>query len=168
MKASSKPFLTKDRFLKRYQVQPLTSLNEVEHEHDLHNLVEYFSELFSKESHEPENFKKLVAEPDEMIFNSIHPHPPPSTKFKLKSSEKTTLYSPFEGTNLAQGKPNEKLWYYLDEEHQVNGPHSTRDMDDWFNHGTLHGSTKIAYNQKEKFSKIYKFMEIFKVRWDRE
>ncbi len=159
MKASSKPFLTKDLFLKRYKVQPLATLDAKEH--DLHNLVEYFSELFSKESHEPENFKKLVAEPDEMIFNSAHP--PPSTKYKRKSSEKTTYYSPFEGTKLAEGRGEEKIWFYLDEDHQVSGPHSTRDMDDWFNHGALHGSTKVAYNQKEKFTKIYKFMEIFQV-----
>lgn len=35
-------------------------------------------------------------------------------------------------------------------------------MDRWFNRGEIHESTKVAYDQKQKFCKIYKFMEIFK------
>ncbi len=98
-----------------------------------------------------------------IIFHASHPPHITSPQFHPKFyDEKKTLYSPFETTGLTKNRLDEKIWFYLNENVQIKGPFSTVDMDRFFNHGELHGSTKVAYDQKEKFCKIYKFVEIFR------
>ena len=154
----------RETLLKRYAVQSIDYIDSIFPASDLKGLILDYSELFSLESHEPENFKKnLVSETDHALMPvTYHSQHIPSPKFKPKFyDEKKTLYSPFEATGLTQNRLDEKLWFYLDEDAFIRGPYSTIDMDRWFNHGELHGSTKVAYDQKEKFCKIYKFVEIF-------
>lgn len=158
--------IPRDTLLKNYSVQPIEYIDSFFPSAELRTLIQDYSELFCLESHEPENFKKnLISETDHALMPVVihHNQYATSPKFKTKFyDEKKTLYSPFEATCLTINRLDEKLWFYLDEEGHTKGPFSTVDMDRWFNHGELHGSSKVAYDQREKFCKIYKFVEIFK------
>lgn len=164
MHASAGQPHSKDALLKKYCVQSVDFLDQRFPDSDLKSLLQDFFELFSTESHEPENFKKnLVSDVDHAVIPANQHVFAGSPKYKPKFfEEKKTLYSPFESTGLTKNRLDEKVWFFLDEDAVIRGPFSTVDMDRWFNHGELHGSTKVAYDQKEKFCKIYKFVEIFK------
>lgn len=154
--------ISKEAILKKYATQTIEYIDSLFPSSEIKGLILDYSELFCTDSHEPESFKKnLSSDLDHALMPNI-PHQP-SPKFHPKFyDEKKTLYSPFEATGLTKNRLEAKVWFYLDEESKIKGPFSTVEMDSWFNHGDLHGSTKVAYNQKEKFCKIYKFVDIFK------
>ena len=153
--------IPKETLLKRYIAQTVENVELLFPSSDLKGLIQDYSELFCIDSHEPESFKKnLSSELDHALMPVVLHQASPKLKPKFYD-EKKTLYSPFEATGLTKNHLDSKVWFYFDEDN-IRGPFSTVDMDSWFNHGELHGSTKVAYDQKEKFCKIYKFVEIFK------
>lgn len=153
--------IPKDFLLKKYHVHTVEEVEALFPSSEFKTLIQDYAELFCNDSHEPESFKKNLSSDLDHALMPVVSHQP-SPKFKPKFyDEKKTLYSPFEATGLTKNRLDAKVWFYLDEESNIKGPFSTVDMDSWFNHGDLHGSTKVAYDQKEKFCKIYKFVDIF-------
>ena len=120
---------------------------------ELLELFEKMPELFSACEEEPENSKKKESLDNNDAFL------PPSTQnfrhrtFPEKHLIKKKVIPKFPFVNFAENQ-TDRLWYYIDEGHKIQGPFTSLEMDFWFENGYFFHELLIRFKENNEFTKL--------------
>lgn len=77
----------------------------------------------------------------------------------IPESLKPFISSPFSKSGLTENI-QQKVWIYLDESKEIQGPFSTIDMDQWFNDGYLDPDLLVGLNYRDRLVPLKSFLEV--------
>jgi len=139
------PKITKDKLLQTFKL-PRRKDVEV-----LQGLFDIMPEVFSKDPIEPENyFQNNDQNPNEAILESATTPKP----MRLVTKKKVFVSkSPFSSSGYVED-PTLRVWYYLDESNQVQGPFTSLEMDHWFDNGYLFNELLVRVKEKNDFVQL--------------
>jgi hypothetical protein len=147
MSTTGKPICTpinKEAILKRFDTKSKPNLNILQ-------LIETLPEVFSREPLNPENFTQGYRVPDaEELFATALPNSRPQN---FVSKPKTISKSPFSASGQVEIL-EAKVWYYIDEAGDSQGPFTTLQMDEWYDHKFFENDLQIRRAGQENFSKL--------------
>ena len=73
-----------------------------------------------------------------------------SFNYRARSMIRTPFSSSGYSTDLG-----ERVWFYIDEQNEIQGPFTTLEMDSWFEKGFLFDELKICHSLTNKFFPLY-------------
>jgi len=114
-------------------------------------LLDSIPEVFSREVIEPVNYNPSLGlnMDDAFVEGTSTPRP-------MKLVTKKRIYipkSPFASSGYIED-PALRVWYYLDETSNVQGPFTSLEMDHWFDNGFLFHELLIRLREKNDFVKL--------------
>lgn len=120
----------------------------------LPSLLDVASEIFSKEPIKPENYERFnsISDPND-VFLTPYVANPRQQKPVIQKKRYIIPKSPFSASGLASNL-NDKVWYYIDEEENTQGPFSSGDMDSWFDGGYFFNELLIRFKEHGEFAKL--------------
>jgi len=139
------PKISKEKILQSFKL-PRQKNAEV-----LEGLFDIMAEVFSKEPIEPENyFTSNDQNPNEAILENVATPKP----MRLVTKKKVFVAkSPFISSGYVED-PTLRVWYYLDESNQIQGPFTTLEMDHWFDNGYFFNELLIRLREKNEFVQL--------------
>ncbi len=147
MSTTGKPICTpinKEAILKRFNTKSKANLNILQ-------LIEALPEVFSREPLNPENFTQGYRVPDaEELFATALPN---NRQQNFISKPKTISKSPFSASGQVENL-EAKVWYYIDEAGDSQGPFTTLQMDEWYDHKFFENDLQIRRAGQDKFAKL--------------
>lgn len=147
MSITGKPICTpinKEAILKRFNTKSKANLNILQ-------LIETLPEVFSREPLNPENFTQGYRVPpaEELFATAL----PTNRQQNFISKPKTVSKSPFSNSGLVENL-EAKVWYYIDEEGNSQGPFTTLQMDEWYDAKYFENDLQIRRAGQDNFSKL--------------
>jgi len=137
--------INKEAILKRFQAnsKPNSSILQ---------LIEALPEVFSKAALTPENSIPGYKVPDsrDLFATAISNTRQPNT---FVNKPKTVPKSPFSSSGLVEN-PEAKVWFYVDEEGNSQGPFATHQMDEWYDHKFFENDLQIRRAGQDNFGKL--------------
>ena len=144
--------------------------------------IQSFPEVFTIETLPPIAETHSFIESDEAILPNQKPNKPIFTKpfhfqqptpqtpqltpvfpNKTQSSDnynsfnyraRSMIRAPFSSSGLSSDL-GERVWFYIDEQNEIQGPFTTLEMDSWFDKGFLFDELKICHSMTNKFFSLF-------------
>lgn len=102
---------------------------------------------------------KHKIDPQESFFEQDQSEDVITRQKSVPESMKPFIFSPFSKSRMAENS-QEKVWVYLDDEKEIQGPFSTIDMDQWFNEGYLDPDLLVGLNYRDRLVPLKTFLEV--------
>jgi len=148
MSTSTNPICTpinREAILKRFQANSKPNSNILQ-------LIEALPDVFSKAALTPENFIPGYKVPDsrDLFATAISNARQPNT---FVNKPKTVPKSPFSSSGLVEVL-EAKVWFYVDEEGSSQGPFTTHQMDEWYDHKYFENDLQIRRAGQDNFGRL--------------
>lgn len=126
---------------------------------DLTDFLAKFPEIFSISVFEPELIKPYDLDPNEAMATptSTTQTKKPAPVINLAKPRLVIPKSPFSSSGFTEDLAL-RVWYYIDEQDNVQGPFTSLEMDNWFDQGYFFNELLIRFKSNNQF---YKLIELF-------
>ena len=113
----------------------------------------FYNKAFHFQNQQPQQSQSINQNLGPPIL-ALRTQAPPDNYKDFTYKARSLIRTPFSSSGFTT-ELGERVWFYIDEQNEIQGPFTTLEMDSWFEKGFLFDELKICHSMTNKFFPLY-------------